>query len=47
MFFAANKPNTKVKEIKFQTKLVLFCALHNKPPLNSRVKNKTSIELKL
>ena len=37
----------RINSIKFQTKLVLFCMLHNNPLLSSRVKNKTSFELRL
>ena len=38
--YAAYKPNTKrIKLSKFQTKLVLFCTLHNIPPLSSHIKN--------
>ena len=38
VFDATNKPNSKrINLIKFQTKLVSFCTLHNNPPLSSRV----------
>ena len=47
IFDAANEPNKKrINSIKFQTKLVLICTLHNNPFKQSR-KRLTNFELKL